>query len=273
MKREQIPQHLEQYFIDLRDKEGIELTQGQKNWYYATWRTLGDKVKQEYPSTENEAFMASADAYFYAIEIAGARKDSRIIPLKYDPERFVYVAFDLGVFDYTVLWFFQYYDQNVYFIDYYEDHNKSYDFYIKFMLEEKRYNYGTIYLPHDAAKRDEVTLLSYADKVRNMLTEKHIDVHVLRRDDIIIGINLAKVLLNRCFLDTSKCAQGIDHLSKYKRKWKEGAGWIHEPLHNEHSHAADSFRMAAISLDFVKAKGSNFNSRHQDALSAVQRMI
>ena len=105
MKHVDMPNHLELYFMDL-DKQGIELTYGQKNWYYRQWCTIGDKIKQEFPSTAQEAFMASTDAYFYATEIQEARKDRRIIPLRYDPEHLVYVSFDLGVFDYTVLWFY-----------------------------------------------------------------------------------------------------------------------------------------------------------------------
>ncbi len=237
MKPQQIPQHIEEYFIDLREKEKIDLSAGQKNWYFRQWSILGDKIKQEYPSTATEAFVYSQDAYFYAIELQEARKDRRLIPLRYNPEHLVYVSFDIGVFDHTVLWFYQVFDQNVYFIDYYEDNNKAYDFYVQHMLQNKSYHYGTVFLPHDAAKRDEVTLLSYADKVRKLFSEKHIDVTVLKKDDPIIGINVVKVLMNSCYIDENKCAQGIDHLTKYKRKWKEEAGWIHEPMHTIHSHA------------------------------------
>lgn len=272
MKQAQIPNHLELYFMDLL-KDGIELTHGQKDWYWRKWGVIGDKIRQEFPSTPQEAFMASADAYFYANEIQEARKERRIIPLRYDPEHLVYVSFDLGVFDHTVLWFYQMYDQNVYFIDYYEDHNKAYDFYIRFMLDEKNYHYGSVFLPHDSAKRDEVTLLSYADKVRRILEEKHVDVKVLKKDDPITGINLAKVFLNKCFVDSNKCDQGIDHLQKYKRKWKEGAGWIHEPLHNIHSHAADSFRYAVLSIDQIKNSSNDYLNKHKEAQKAMQNLI
>ncbi len=273
MKKVEMPNHLETYFMELKSKHGIELTHGQRKWYFRQWGIIGDKIKQEYPSTAQEAFMASADAYFYANEIMEARKDRRVIPLRYDPEHLVYVSFDLGVFDYTVMWFYQVYDQNTYFIDYYEDHNKAYDFYIKFMLTQKHYHYGTVFLPHDSAKRDDVTLLSYADKVRNILSEKHVDVMVLKKDDPISGINISKVFLNRCYIDSNKCAQGLEHLQKYKRKWKEGAGWIHEPLDNKHSHAADSFRYAVISMDMIKNSSKNYLDMHKKAVESVSRLI
>lgn len=273
MKKAQIPNHLKVYFMDLEKDHNIKLTHGQRNWYYRQWCTIGEKIKQEFPSCPQEAFMASADAYFYATEIQEARKDRRIIPLRYNPEHLVHVSFDLGVFDHTVLWFYQMYDQNVYFIDYYEDHNKSYDFYIKFMLSEKPYNYGKVFLPHDSAKRDEVTLKSYADKVRDMLNDKHIDVVVLKKDDPINGINLGKVFLNRCYIDSNKCDQGIEHLQKYKRKWKEEAGWIHEPLHNKHSHASDSYRYAVLSIDHLKNASNDYLSKHKAAIEKAKRMI
>lgn len=272
MQKQQIPSHIENYFSDLQ-KQGIELTNGQKNWYFRTWTTIGEKIKQEYPSTAQEAFLASSDAYFYAEEISNARKERRIIPLRYDPEHLVHVSFDLGVFDYTVLWFYQIYDQNVYFIDYYEDNNKPYNFYTNFLLKEKHYGYGNIFLPHDAAKRDDVTLISYADKVRAVLELKHIDVVQLKKDDPITSINLTKVFLNRCYIDSIKCSQGVDHLQKYKRKWKEEAGWIHEPLHNKHSHAADSIRYAVLSIDYIKKSSHDNLSKHKKALEFRRRII
>lgn len=273
MQKEQIPAHLDKYFIDLEEECSIKLTEGQKNWYFRQWCIYGEKIKQEYPSTAQEAFLASSDAYFYAQEVQEARKDQRVIPLRYNSEHLVYVSFDIGVFDWTVLWFYQIYEQQIYFIDYYEDHNKSYDFYLHFMLQEKPYHYGTVFLPHDSAKRDDVTLLSYADKVRNILNEKHIDVEVLEKDDPIIGINLSKVCLNKCFIDSVKCNQGIEHLTKYKRKWNEHAGWIHEPQHSIHSHAADSFRYAVISLDRIKHKSNDYLHKHNQALSFSHKLI
>jgi hypothetical protein len=272
MQKEQIPNHLQLYFMEL-DKKGIILTDGQKKWYYRQWSTLGEKIKQEYPSTPQEAFMASTDAYFYAQEIQEARKDKRIIPLKYDPENLVYVSFDIGVFDHTVLWFYQVYDERCYFIDYYEDNNKSYDFYLQHMLQNKNYNYGTVFLPHDSAKRDEVTLLSYADKVRKILSEKHIDVEVLKKDDIITGINMSKMFLNKCFICSNKCDEGISHLLKYKRKWSETAGWIHEPMKTIHNHAADSFRYATLSQAIIKNKSSPYLEKHKRAIGYSKRII
>jgi hypothetical protein len=272
MQKAQIPNHLEIYFLEL-EKEGINLTHAQKIWYWKKYNVLGEKIRQEFPSTAQESFLASADAYFYANEIQQARKDRRIIPLRYNPEHLVYVSFDIGVFDHTVLWFYQVYDQQIYFIDYYEDNNKSYDFYLQHMLQNKSYHYGTVFLPHDSHKRDDVTLITYADKVRKILQEKHIDVIVLKKDDIITGINLTKVMLNRCYIDDIKCAQGIDHLTKYKRRWHEQAGWIHEPMKTIHNHAADSMRYACLSLDQIKVHASQDLEKHKKAVAMSHRLI
>lgn len=273
MLKREIPQHLQDYFIELKLKEGIDLTEGQKNWYFHQWIVLGDKTKQEYPSTPQEAFMASTDAYFFANEVQEARKSGRIIPLNYKPQHPVFVSFDIGVFDHTVLWFYQFYEERPWFIDYYEDHNKSYDFYITFALQEKEYQYQTFFLPHDAAKRDDVTLLSYADKVRRLLDPKKIETFVLEKDDPIIGINNAKVQLNYCYIDSIKCDAGINHLVKYKRKWSEQAGWIHEPQRSIHSHCSDSFRYACLSIDKIKLASCRSNELHRKAVSRAQRLI
>ena len=54
-----LPQELEEYFEELGRKDGIELSVGQKNWYYMKWNDLREKMYQEYPSTFEEAFSMS----------------------------------------------------------------------------------------------------------------------------------------------------------------------------------------------------------------------
>src|SRR5690606_5963110 len=44
-----LPTRLVDYFAELEDKHGIKLTDGQKAWYHAKEKTLGDDMKREYP--------------------------------------------------------------------------------------------------------------------------------------------------------------------------------------------------------------------------------
>lgn len=60
---EAIPQDLKDYRQELR-AQGIDITDAQLNWYYIKRQTLKDKMKQEYPSTPEEAFQGSGNKLF-----------------------------------------------------------------------------------------------------------------------------------------------------------------------------------------------------------------
>ena len=54
------------YFKDIERKCNVTLTQEQKNWYWMEQKTQRDKMKQEHPSTPDEAFLSSGNKLFKA---------------------------------------------------------------------------------------------------------------------------------------------------------------------------------------------------------------
>jgi hypothetical protein len=63
-------------------------------------------------------------------------------------------------------------------------------------------------------------------------------------------------MLNRCWFDEAKCANGIKALESYKKEWNDRYGcWGSKPLHNFASHGADAFRMLVVSLTKLDNKG------------------
>jgi hypothetical protein len=54
------------------------------------------------------------------------------------------------------------------------------------------------------------------------------------------GIEAARVVFPTCWFDAEKCKEGIRALRNYR--WENA-----QPVHDEHSHAADAFRYLALS--------------------------
>ncbi len=69
-----IDEPLLRYFQEIEEKTGIVLTQEQKNWYWLESKTQKDKMKQEHPSTPEEAFISSGNKLFNSDAIERQRQ-------------------------------------------------------------------------------------------------------------------------------------------------------------------------------------------------------
>ncbi len=236
---------LTDYFDKIEKETHFKITQPQRNWYAVQTKILGDKIKQEFPSNVTEAFLASSDAFYFAQGIAKAYEGNRCLhtPL-YDALLPVYVAMDIGVNDLTVIIFFQLAHGEIRVIDYYEDNNKGVDFYAKFLLQEKKYLYHTIFLPHDSTKRDALDVNNtYERDFKRLFSSTGTRFHVLKRMDKQLSISHAKIKLDRCVFNVARVKNFLDKVSKYRKKWNETIGrFMEEPFHNEASNYADCFQ-------------------------------
>jgi hypothetical protein len=75
------------YFKYLKDEQGIELTQAQKNWYALKNQSLKGEMHQEYPSFPEEAFLASGRPFFCQQDIAANIK--RVKGRKFELKAFI----------------------------------------------------------------------------------------------------------------------------------------------------------------------------------------
>jgi hypothetical protein len=228
---------LTDYFVKIEKEKGIELKQGQKNWYAQQKKILGEKILQEFPSTISESFLSSSEAFYYSQHVAKAYEEGRILntPI-YDPLLPVYVSMDIAVNDLTAIIFFQVHHSEIRIIDFYEDNNKGLEFYANFLLNEKKYIYHTIFLPHDAAKRDGIVVENtYAREFGKIFSHTDTKFHVLKRTDVNIGIVNAQNKFCRCLFALNKTKKLLEHLTKYRKQWHEGTGrWLDRPLHDHH---------------------------------------
>jgi len=250
---------LTDYFNALESKLDRKITQPQRNWYALQSKVLGDKIKQEFPSTIAEAFLASSDAFYFALSIEKAYSENRCLysPL-YDALLPVYVAMDIGINDLTVMVFFQIAHGEIRVIDYYEDKNKGVDFYAKFLLQDKRFLYNTIFLPHDSTKRDILDVANtYERDFRRLFNGTNTKFHVLKKMDKQLSISHAKNMLDRCVFNVQRVKPYLDKVSKYRKKWNESLGkYMEEPYHNEASNYADCHQYMCQAVAHIEATGN-----------------
>ena len=246
-----IPDRLVTYFQRLEAKERLKLTDGQKRWYAAKEKTLGEKMKREYPSTPAEAFEQSTEGAYYANQFRKIYEDGRICEFKPNDAK-VHTAWDLGVGDSTAIWFYQRIGQELHIIDHYENSGEGLEHYFK-VLDKKGYDDGDHYAPHDIQHRE----LGSGGKSRLDIAAEGFDVDgkrlkinfrvvpIKRVDD---GIEDVRQMLPRCYFLESRTEQGVKCLESYRKEWNDKLGCFRDrPLHDWSSHTADAARyMAAI---------------------------
>lgn len=206
---------------------------------------LRDYPKDYQNIWEGKCRPAAVGAIYYD-EIEEAQNNNRICNLPYDPMLKVHVIVDLGWNDSTAIIMIQKNASEVRIIDYIEDSHKKLDEYSN-MLRERKYNWGTMYLPHDgynenvtaASAYKILTALGWTIQPRDALIEMNVES----------GIKAARMIFNRCYFDKTKTVRLIECLKRYKRVVSKTTNEASSPLHDEYSHGADAFRYLAVSIE------------------------
>lgn len=264
---------LTDYFKSIEKETGRLLSQPQKNWYALQKKILGVKIMQEFPSTIHEAFLSSSDAFYFAEAISEAYKNHRCLNTSlYDALLPVYVSMDIGVNDLSVLIFFQLAHGEIRIIDYYEDKNKDSDFYCKFLLQDKKFLYHTIFLPHDSVKRDPLDVSnSYERDFRRLFSGTNTKFHVLSKMDKQMQISHARIKIERCVFNVSRVKPLLDNMSKYRKEWNERTGrYLEKPLHTVASNYADAFMYAMQGVTHLETVG-NMKGALQKHIETVEK--
>lgn len=211
------------YFNGIEQSMGCKIDTGQRAWYVEKMRNdfagKEEKMWREYPSTPEEAFQQSTDGNYYAKDMVLLRKRGGIreVPVLDLP---VFTFWDIGRSDGTAAWFMQQLGQEERFIDYYEEHLEDLRHYAR-MLIEKGYLYGAHFLPHDAAHK---RLSDYNKSVREQLQDLlpgHTFYIVPQVTELMTGIYATRKHLKGAYFDVDRCAQGIQRLDGYKKKYSQ----------------------------------------------------
>lgn len=232
------------YFEKLEAEIGRKIDLGQRLWYVKKKSEQGEYMLREFPSTPDEAFRASIEGAYYKQQMTYLRNEKHIREVPYDPRLPVNTFWDLGMNDDTFITFHQQYGMEHRFIDCYQNQGESLQHYVK-VLQQKPYNYGTHYLPHDVEVRELGTGVSRRETLMR-LGLRPLRV-VARIEEEMDGIDAVRSVLPTCWFDQRNCAPLIKALDHYRKEWDEKLGtYKSRALHDWASHGAKSFEQFAV---------------------------
>jgi hypothetical protein len=117
---------------------------------------------------------------------------------------------------------------------------------IEGLEHRKAYRYAMIWLPHDGKAK---TFAAQGKSVQEQLAA-HFGwgcVGIVPSLSLQDGIQAARALLKKAYMDEEGCADGIAALESYRREYDPEKRMFRDaPLHDWSSHLADAFRMMAI---------------------------
>jgi phage terminase large subunit len=227
----------------------------QMNWQDNPWfppeldkerRQWLDRDPVGYLTTWEGKCRPAVEGAIYANEIEATQREGRIRAVPYDPQLKVHTVWDLGWNDSMSIICVQRVASEVRVIDYIEDSHRTIDSYVM-QLQERKWNWGTDYIPHDGAHRD----FKSGKSTQELLQTLGRNVQVLARGNPEEGIRLARMIFPRTYFDADRCTELVNHLKRYRRQINQVTQEAGAPLHDEHSHAADAFRYLAQSLDMM----------------------
>jgi phage terminase large subunit len=177
----------------------------------------------------------------YAEEIAQAMESKRVCDVAYDPALKVQVVFDLGWNDAMSLILVQRHLSTLRVIAYLEGSHKTLDWWSD-ELKQRRYNWGTLWLPHDGAHGDYKT----GKSAKEIMEGLGWDVEIIPRQPVETGIRTARMAFGQVYFDQHQAARLVECLKRYRRNVPASTGEASTPLHDEYSHGADAFRYMAM---------------------------
>jgi len=206
----------------------------------------------------------------YTKEMALAEQEQRITDVSHNPEHCVFTFWDIGIDDSTAILFAQFVKDRINIIDYYQNNNEAMSHYLEVLNKKQQeygYRYGTLFLPHDARQREWLT-----GKTRQeMIEKKGFQVQVIPASSIVEGINTAKEMFNKIYINKTKCEELISCLSNYHRKEDtKNLVYSNEPVHDWSSHGADTFRLLCVSYREKLNRDLEFNKHQQEYKRSIE---
>lgn len=197
------------------------------------------------------AFDSPAPGAFYGEALEAAQAEGRITSVPYDPTLKVDTAWDLGIDDYTAIWFFQTAGREVRVIDYFETSGEGLQAIVRQAIAGKPYVYGRHYLPHDVRVRELGAEGRSRLETLSGLGLAPIEVGTAAGPEERIAA--ARAMIPMAWFDEAACAAGLERLRAYRKRWNTGTYSFSGPLHDQASHGADAFGEYALNRRLVRA--------------------
>lgn len=163
------------------------------------------------------SFDAAVSGAYYASILDKLEAADQIRNVPYDPALPVTTAWDLGVGDATAIWFFQHAHTEIRVIDCLEASGEGLAFYVR-ELQRKPYTYDQHIMPHDIRVRELGTGKSRYEIAQSLGIRP---IEVARNLPVDDGINAVRTALPRMWFDKKNCAQGLEALRSYHKKYDD----------------------------------------------------
>lgn len=199
-----------------------------------------DEFDQEwYLSTE-----AAIQGAWYRAEMAKMAEEGRICRVPWDPSVPVDTDWDIGMVDAAVVIYSQSLRSGeVRIIDYDEGEGLALPEYIN-RMRRRPYVWGKHYPPWDA----KIKQFGSGKSTIEVAAELGLRLEPPETNPgVLAGIDAARMMFPRVWIDSTKCARLVECLRNYRKKYNARMG-IYEavPLHDQFSHGADAFRGLAV---------------------------
>lgn len=199
---------------------------------------------QGYKTTWDGQCRPAVEGAIYANEIGAVVTSGRIRNVPYDPMLKVHTVWDLGWNDSTAIICVQRAGAEVRIIDYIEGSHRTLSDYVQ-DLKGRGWNRGIDYLPHDGNAKS----LQTGKSPKEVLGQLGCSVETVDNLEVEQGIHAARLMFPRVYFDKDRTAPLTNALKRYKRQLNQTTGAFGAPLHDDNSHAADSFRYLAVVVD------------------------
>lgn len=219
-------------------------------------RTSGmsdEMVQQEFFCSYNAPMFGA----YYGVALDQVRQQGRICKVPYDPALATHTFWDLGIEDYTAIWFVQFAGVEKHIVDYYEMSGEGLAHYARVLRDkEKEHNlvWGEHWAPHDIVARELGSGMSRLETARELGVNFRIvklGSYERRGGGLLIteGIEAGRNLLSSCWFDEERCFLGLSRLSNYRKEWNDKHQCFHDrPFRDINTHGADAFRTFAMAL-------------------------
>ncbi len=245
----------------------VEINWNDNPWFPDVLRQEKDDDYAADPETAEHVwgggYQIATEGAYYARLLHAAERAGCIGDYPHNAALPVNTAWDLGIDDYTAIWFLQDNGRDVFAIDYYEVGNEGAEQIVRQALPElnpdtaeaaaqlieidraRPFRYGRHYVPHDIKVREWG-----AGGKQRALTLMGLGVKPLRigvATNPADRINAVRKLLPLChFNNTARVQVGLKRLRRYARKWNDSMQCYTTPRHDINSHGADAFGEYAI---------------------------
>ena len=208
-----------------------------------------------------------SEGAYYARQLARLEAAGRIGYFPHDPDLPVLTAWDIGVDDYTAIWFLQENGLQVRAIDFYEASGigiqQIVEDYLPELMPDREqslaalhaigretpYRYGEHFFPHDLKVREWGAGARSRVQTVHSLGMKNLRVGVAAREgerENAVRRLLPFLYFNQGGEPDRGVNLGLSHLRKYKRRFNETMGIYMGPLKDGNDHAADALGEFAI---------------------------